>query len=486
MDDQGIVKRLLLVALLLLPELAQAMEHFVRPLQDQNGRAIAGATVSIYIAGSTTLATIYSDNGATVKSNPITTGVDGMMDFYAANGLYDLSPVAKGYVFNINQYKRLAMVDPNEVGGGPPGSCIRTVSGTADTILSSDSGCIVVYTNTGVIVAALPQAGSAGFGASFNVQVLNLSASQLIIAPSGSTIQAEPELIVSAGQSTDIRSDGANYYHAPGQKSISGWPQSDLLKEITWAATESSAEAVGDGTRKIRRWCDATAGCIEKPDPIGDTYWRIWENFVGCIRDMEANSGLGLNVLCFDPDAATANGKYQFQPGYYPISSFLLPLEPRGAATAAPESIVTNQPKAWYLTVTDANTDAVDFSFPVTAKMAGATTATFRLIGVSKNASPSGNIDFDCAVSSYTPGTDTFAAHVTTGEVTALLTPATQNRPVAVTTSAHTMNGGALVAGDVVFGSCEVDATATTSAQMTDFRLWGYVLVQLSTNSLSD
>lgn len=486
MDHQSIVRRLVFIGLLLVPGLTQAMEHFVRPLQDQNGRAIAGATVSVYLAGSTTLATLYSDSARTVKGNPITTGVDGMMDFYAPNGLYDLAPVAKGYVFNVNQYKRLALVDPAEIGGGPPGSCIRTVSGTSDSILSTDSGCIIVYTASGVVVATIPQAGSTGFSTSFNVTVLNLNASQLIISPIGSTIQAEAELIISAGQSTDIRSDGSNYYHAPGQKNISGWPQSDQIKEITWAASESSAEAVGDGTRKMRRWCDATVGCIEKPDPIADTYWRIWDNLSGCIRDMEANGGLGANVLCFDPDAATANGKYPFQSGYYPIASFLLPLEPRGAATAASESIVTNQPKAWYLTLTDANTDAADFSFPVTAKMAGATTATFRLVGVSKNATPSGNIDLDCAISSYTPGADTFAAHVTTGEVTALLTPATQNRPVAVTTSAHTINGGALVAGDVLYGSCEVDATATTSAQMTDFRLWGYVLVQLSVNSLSD
>jgi hypothetical protein len=192
------------------------------------------------------------------------------------------------------------------------------------------------------------------------------------------------------------------------------------------------------------------------------------------------------NMLCFDPDAASPNAMYQFQTGYKPLMSFPVPLEPRGAATSASESLTTNVPKQWYLTLTDANTDAADFSFPVTARMAGATTMTFRLVGVSTNASPSGNIDLDCAVTTYTPGTDTIAAHSTTGEVTALLTPATQYRPVAVTTSAHTINGGALVAGDVVYGSCEVDATATTSAQMTNFRLYGNVIVTLSANSWSD
>lgn len=247
-------------------------------------------------------------------------------------------------------------------------------------------------------------------------------------------------------------------------------------------ATSANPAIIGNGTQKMKLYGDATNGAVIEPVPLGDSVWRCWTNFNCIIRDMEA----GATIFTIDPDAPNKNAMYPFGANYKPIASFLRPLNPRGAATLAQESIVTNQPSDWYLTMTDASTDAGDFSFPVTAKMAGATTMTFRLIGVSKNASPSGNIDLDCAVKRYAPGTDTFTAHSTTGEVTALLTPATQNRPVAVTTAAHTINGGALVTGDVVYGSCEVDATATTSAQMTDFRLWGWVLVQLSVNSWSD
>lgn len=193
----------------------------------------------------------------------------------------------------------------------------------------------------------------------------------------------------------------------------------------------------------------------------------------------------GNNLLNFEPNAADSNTQYGL--GAKPAKlTFGVPLNPRGAATGGYESIVTDQPNDYYLTVTDANTDAADFTFLVSNRMAGATTATFRLAGVSKNATPSGNIDFDCAMSTFTPGTDTYTAHVTTGEVTALLTPATRSRPVAVTTASHTINGGPLVAGDIVKGSCEVDAGATTSAQMTDFRLEGYVWVTLDMNSLSD
>lgn len=252
--------------------------------------------------------------------------------------------------------------------------------------------------------------------------------------------------------------------------------------EITTAVSESTGFAVGDGTNKVTRYWDPTGGVYDKPSPLGDSLWRIWTNFDGCVYDEESAA----KMFCYNPDAASSNLMYQYQTGYKAKASFMLPLNPRGAATGAYESIVTNQPTDYYLTVTNANTDAADFTFIVPARFGGATTATFRLTGVSKNASPSGNIDFDCAMTTFIPGTNTYAAHDTTGEVTALLTPATQNRPVAVTTSSHTINSGPLVGGEVVYGSCEVDATATTSAQLTDFRLKGWILVTLDVNSPSD
>jgi hypothetical protein len=208
----------------------------------------------------------------------------------------------------------------------------------------------------------------------------------------------------------------------------------------------------------------------------------ILTNFTGGFYDEENDCW----ILRIDPDAASPNAAWTFTcTATKPKITVVAALSPRGSATMTETNVVTNQPKSWWGTLTDANTDAFDFSFPVTAKMVGATTATVRLLGVSDNATPSGNIDLDCAMSAYTPGTDTFAAHVTTGEQTVLLTPATQNRPVATTSAAITING-TLVEGDIIQGSCEVDAAATTSAQLTDFFLWGFATIQISISSLSD
>lgn len=252
-------------------------------------------------------------------------------------------------------------------------------------------------------------------------------------------------------------------------------------KVINGANSLANAFRVGDDLTPGCLYTDATLGFQSRPCTDVNVRLVIPVNKTGAFYDEEGAA----DMLIIDPDAADVNAMYQFQSGYKPLMSILLPLSPRGAVTIAEENLVTNQPNSWWMTLTDVDTDAADFSFPVTAKMVGATTATFRLIGASNNATPSGNIELDCAMSTFTPGSDTFTAHVTTGEQAVVLTPATTDRPVAATSSAHTING-TLAAGDIVMGSCEVDATNTTSAQMTDFRLWGYVLVQLSVNSWSD
>jgi len=368
--------------MMLLAGPAWAFEHYVNTVQDQQGNAIPGVRVTVYLAGTTTLADLFSDDGFTMKGNPFTNASNGVYDFYAPNGTYDL-----------NFYR-------------------------AGTDFTSAN---VAYTG---VVLYDPMGGAATLGLDGNFDV-------------------GPE--------------------------ING-------------ATSANPVIIGNGVQKVDIGGDPTIGGFIRPNPLGDATFNCWTGFNCLIVDRAT----GATVLTINPAAGSKNATYQYGANYKPFLSFPVPLEPRGAATAASESLTTNVPKQRYMTVTDANTDAVDFSFVVTARMAGATSMTFRLIGVSNNAAPSGNIDFDCAAYTYTPGTDTIAAHSTTGEVTATLTPATQYRPVAVTTAAHTINGGPLVEGDLVLGSCEVDATATTSAQMTNFRLYDNINISLSINSWSD
>jgi hypothetical protein len=62
-----------------------------------NGASPGISTVYVYLNNTTTSATIYSDNGTTTKSNPISTGADGYFEFFAADGLYTLKVQKTGY-----------------------------------------------------------------------------------------------------------------------------------------------------------------------------------------------------------------------------------------------------------------------------------------------------------------------------------------------------------------------------------------------------
>jgi len=285
---------------------------------------------------------------------------------------------------------------------------------------------------------------------------------------------------VSAYTSGTIRVTGTGTTAVSGGRGIGSggaW-----TADVTTANSLGNARCIGDGGAELCFYADGTLGPLARPNPDANTRFYVWTNFTGCIPwDVEGNACM----LTYDPDAASKNAMYQFGSAYYPEKVMRVALSPRGATAIAEESVITNQPASWWATLTDVDTDSVDFALSVTADMSHVTTATVRLYGVSKNAAPSGNIELDCAIQSYRPGTDIFAAHSTTGERAVLLTPATQYRQVAATSSAITING-TVATGATLYGSCQIDATATTSTQMTDFRLWGFADVRFTVNSLSN
>jgi hypothetical protein len=64
------------------------VQLFAPPTKVQG--SFPGATVTVYLAGTTTLATIFSDNVGTLKGNPFTSNADGSWDFWTAAGLVDV------------------------------------------------------------------------------------------------------------------------------------------------------------------------------------------------------------------------------------------------------------------------------------------------------------------------------------------------------------------------------------------------------------
>jgi hypothetical protein len=157
------VKRVLIGLLLLWASPALAMEHYTDVLRDNKGLAIKDATVHVYNAGTLTYATLYSDNGITVKANPFTTshGTNdpGAYDFYAANGAYDIVFVKTAFSFNNALTRRIALFDVADGGGGGGGGGgpvsfddIENGTNTTATMLVG-TGAALAPTGSGTISA---------------------------------------------------------------------------------------------------------------------------------------------------------------------------------------------------------------------------------------------------------------------------------------------------------------------------------------------
>jgi hypothetical protein len=76
------------------------MQKYINDIIGTSGSTlspITGATCSVYLTGTSTLATLYSDNGVTPKANPISSSATGRIEFYAADGRYDISVAKTGY-----------------------------------------------------------------------------------------------------------------------------------------------------------------------------------------------------------------------------------------------------------------------------------------------------------------------------------------------------------------------------------------------------
>lgn len=66
------------------------MQKYFNNLIDSRGNVIQGVSVRVYIAGSNTLASLYSDDGVTPTTNPQVTDDLGYFSFYVITGSYDL------------------------------------------------------------------------------------------------------------------------------------------------------------------------------------------------------------------------------------------------------------------------------------------------------------------------------------------------------------------------------------------------------------
>jgi hypothetical protein len=87
---------------------------------------LSNASCVVYVAGTLGAATLYSDNGVTPLANPFLSSATGRIDFYAANGRYDVVVSKVGYltvtISDIELDDLLAPSGSNSVGYLPAGT----------------------------------------------------------------------------------------------------------------------------------------------------------------------------------------------------------------------------------------------------------------------------------------------------------------------------------------------------------------------------
>lgn len=124
-------------------------------------RSYPSCTVTVYLSGTLTLATIYSDNVSTPKSNPFTSNSSGYWFLYAANGRYDVSFSSGGIAtpFTLGDYL-LADTSSGFL------TSINSQTGPAITLATGTSGTnFAVAASGNTITFNLPTASATNRGA---------------------------------------------------------------------------------------------------------------------------------------------------------------------------------------------------------------------------------------------------------------------------------------------------------------------------------
>ncbi len=389
---------LLTILILSLHFPAWAMERYVNIVQDQQGNALPGTQITVYLAGSTTLADIYSDNSETVKANPFTNHANGLYDFYAANGVYDIRFSRSGSDFSTanDVYKRIALFDVNdsEIGAGSSFWPVN-VTGTAST--SED----------------LP---------------------------------------------IKIRGIGA--------QANSGW---NLYMHSNGTPIIKCVIAGVEGNCNIEVTIDS------------GNYWALYDSSSNLIVKIEPG--------------ASGRLKFTFGDNYRLVKSITLPADAfymHGCTLVTDQALITGGLTEPYITCGDNDAHGFHRSFGIQDSWDGGTfTATVRLTNV--NASPANvyEIDFsaECEANSDVIGTSISS----TGEQPATInfansgscgTACAQFDLVKVTTAAITPNG-TCAGGNLFRFQGNLDATATTTAQVADVKIID-VTIEYSVTSWGD
>lgn len=176
---------------------------------------------------------VSSVNGQTGAVTLLVSEVDADNTLPVSNPLGEIRTLQDGRLFHgnaVNSYDQI--LKASNFG-------VRAVTGTSDTILSTDDKRLVTFTNAAAIAVAVPQAGSgspAAFTNGFGFTAKNIGTSLVTFTPATSTVNGVATLVLYPGQTVVWWSNGTNYF-----ASVSGVLESKSITVLNPGATEDDS-----------------------------------------------------------------------------------------------------------------------------------------------------------------------------------------------------------------------------------------------------
>lgn len=117
---------------------------------------------------------------------------------------------------------------------------VNAQTGTTYTVLASDAGKLVTFSNASAIAVTLPVATTSGFGAGTVFEFANIGAGAVTITPTTSTINGASTYVINQNRSIFLVSDGTNYQVSPGGGGFQVTPAA-IAEGGTGSSTASAA-----------------------------------------------------------------------------------------------------------------------------------------------------------------------------------------------------------------------------------------------------
>lgn len=100
-----------------------------------------------------------------------------------------------------------------QLGPRPVGPSVNTQTGTTYTVLNSDCGKLVTFSNGSSVAVTLPQAGASSlFAAGCEIRFANRGAGTVTVTPTTSTIDGQASVAIASGGGFVVNSSGGQWY----------------------------------------------------------------------------------------------------------------------------------------------------------------------------------------------------------------------------------------------------------------------------------